>query len=129
MATHTVPFMLDNLYAGLGKCDGLLRDEGDHLCLEFQIRDSLAGILKTGVRQVRVPLKDLASVTLTKGWLGMTWLGVKIVIQAGRLEVLKDMPGASQGRIELSIARKDRDAAEAFVADLYGEGEPEERNA
>jgi hypothetical protein len=68
---------------------------------------------------VRIPLRDLVSVTLTKGWLGTTWLGVKIVLQAAQLEALQGMPGASQGRIELSVARKDRDAAERFVAGLH----------
>lgn len=34
---NTVPFTLEDLYAGLGKCEGLLRDEGDHLALDFQI--------------------------------------------------------------------------------------------
>jgi hypothetical protein len=119
MTVNAVPFTLENLYAGFGQCDGLLRDEGDHVCLEFQIKDTVAGLLKTGVRQVRIPLRDLVSVTLTKGWLGTTWLGVKIVLQATRLEALQGMPGASQGRIELSVARKDRDAAERFVAGLH----------
>jgi hypothetical protein len=61
----------------------------------------------------------LVSVTLTKGWLGTTWLGVTIVIQAAKLETLRDVPRSSQGRVELSIARKDRDAAEKFVANLH----------
>jgi hypothetical protein len=119
---NAVPFTLGHLYAGLGQCEGLLRDEGDNVCLEFQVKDAVAGIIKTGVRELRIPLKDLVSVTLTKGWLGNTWLGVKITLQAARLETLKDMPGASQGRLELSIARKDRDAAERFVAGLHEQG-------
>lgn len=44
---------------------------------------------------------------------------VKIVIQAARLDVLQEMPGASQGRLELSISAKDHEAAEKFVADLH----------
>jgi hypothetical protein len=31
----------------------------------------------------------------------------------------------SQGRVELSISRKDRNLAEQFVSGLYQEGEPE----
>ena len=119
---NTVPFTVD-LFGGLGKCEGLLRDEGEHLVLEFQNKDAVAGILKSDVREVRVPLKDLVSVTLTKGWLGTSWLGVTIVLQSGRMETLKDVPGMSQGRAELSIARKDRDAAEKFVAGLYQDEE------
>ena len=124
---NSVPFTLSELYGGLATCDGLLRDEGEKIVLEFQVKDAVAGFIKSGVREVRVPLKDLVSVTLTKGWLGTSWLGVKIVIQAARMELLKDVPGASQGRVELHIARKDRDLAERFVADLHEQdsaGEP-----
>jgi len=56
----------------------------------------------------------------------MTWIGVKIVIQVAKMETLKNFPGMSQGRIELSIARKDRKAAEEFVDDLYRHMEPDE---
>lgn len=115
---NAVPFTIE-LYGGLGQCDGLLRDEGKQLVMEFQIKDAVAGFIKTGVRRVQIPLNDLVSVTLTKGWLGTSWLGVKVVLQAARMETVKDVPGMNQGRIELSVARKNRDAAEQFVAGLY----------
>src|SRR5579871_2846436 len=112
---NAVPFTIE-LYGGLGQCDGLLRDEGQQLVMEFQIKDSVAGLIKTNVRRVQIPLNDLVSVTLTKGWLGTSWLGVKVVLQATRMETVKDIPGMNQGRVELSVARKHRDAAEQFVA-------------
>ena len=115
---NAVPFTIE-LFGGLGQCDGLLRDEGKQLAMEFQIKDSLAGLIKTNVRKVQIPLKDLVSVTLTKGWLGSSWLGVKIVLQAARMEIVQDVPGMNQGRVELSVARKDRDLAEQFVSDLH----------
>src|SRR5262249_10159901 len=120
---NAVPFTIGDLYAGFGECHGLLRDEGEYLSFEFQTRDTVAGIIKSSVNQVRVPLKELVSVTLTKGWLGTSWLGVKIVIQAAGLETLKNVPGMSQGRVELSIARRDRDVAEKFVIDLHESGD------
>ena len=117
---NACPFTLD-LYGGLGRCEGVLRDEGGCLAVEFQNRDTLAGILKTDVRVVRVPLKELVSVTITKGWLGTSWMGVKIVLQAAKMETLKDVPGMIQGKVEFNIARKDRDAAERLVAGLHEE--------
>ncbi len=120
---NSVPFTV-KLYGGFGECQGLLRDEGEYITIEFQTVDTVAGILKSGIRQVRVPLKDLTAVTLTKGWLGTSWMGVTIVLQAARIETLKDVPGMIQGRVELSVARKDRDAAERFVADLHQDEKP-----
>jgi len=116
---NAVPFTIGDLYGGFGECHGLLREEGENLCFEFQTKDNIAGIIKSGVRHVRVPIRDLVSVTLTKGWLGITWLGVKIVIQSSDLKSLQGVPGMSGGRVELSVARKDCGAAERFVADLH----------
>ncbi len=116
---NTVPFSLE-IYGGLGECKGLLKDETKHLSLEFQSQDTVAGVLKSDVKYVQIPLADLVSITLTKGWLGMNWMGVKIVIQTSNLETLKDVPGMSQGRIELSVAKKDAEDAEQFIDDFYG---------
>ena len=118
MTSNVVPFTQE-LYAGLGQCDGLVRDEGSHLCFEYQEKDALAGIIKSDLKTRRVPLSDLVSVTLTTGWLGSHWLGAKIVIQAARMDVFVEMPGASQGRLELGISGKHYEASEKFVADLY----------
>jgi hypothetical protein len=58
------------------------------------------------------------SVTLTKGWLS-TNLGVKLVLEAASMEALQDVPGMSQGRVSLQIARKDMVDAEHFVDALH----------
>lgn len=119
---NACPFSLE-LYGGFGRCEGIIRDEGGCLALEFQNKDAVAGILKSDVRQVKIPLKQLVSVTITKGWLGTSWMGVKIVLQGVSMETLKDVPGMSQGKVELSVARKDRDAAEKLVAGLHEESD------
>ena len=116
---NAIPFSLE-VYGGLGECNGLLKEGENHLFLEFQTQDAVAGVLKSDIKHVEIPLDDLVSIGITKGWLGMTWLGVKLVIQTTNLDTLKDVPGMSQGRIELSIARKDVDAAEHFLEDFYG---------
>src|SRR5687767_7691285 len=106
---NTVPFTLDQVWGGFGEGAGLLHDEGTHLALEFELKDGLFGAVKSGVKKLQIPFDELVSVTLTKGWLGTNWLGVKIVIQTKRLDTLKDVPGASQGRISLCIARKNHE--------------------
>ena len=116
---NAVPFSLE-VYGGLGECNGLLMDEENLLSLEFQTQDAVAGVLKSDIKHVEIPLDDLVSIGLTKGWLGTNWLGVKLVIQTTNLDTLKDVPGMSQGRIELSIARKDVEAVEHFLEDFYG---------
>lgn len=116
---NAVPFTIE-VYGGLGQCQGIIRDEGKNLVVEFQISDSIAHVLKSNVRQVAVPLADLVSVALSKGW-----FSTKIVLQSARMESLQDVPGMNQGRVELCVARKDRPAAERFVADLYQDEAPD----
>jgi hypothetical protein len=117
-AVVVVPFTIET-WAGFGECRGLVRDDGENLVLEFQVSDSVAGLLKLPLKQVRVPIRALASVQLTKGWLGTTWLGVTIVLQGTSLETFKALPTASAGRVELRIAGKDAAWAEKFVAGLH----------
>jgi len=115
----TVPFSLSNVFGGLAEGDGLLINEGSHLCVEYQVKDGIVGVLKSDIRRLRIPIEELVSVTLTKGWFGTKWLGVKIVIQAARMDAFEDFPNASHGRVELGISRKDHDAAEEFVFRLH----------
>lgn len=95
-------------------CDGLLHFEGDQLRLEYQVVDGIFGVLKSGVRQVSIPRADIASVELVEGWFG----GLKLVLQAKGMEAVKAAPGMSQGRVELAIARADREAARRLVNGL-----------
>ena len=118
-----VPFSIGDIWAGFGECKGLLKDEGDNLLLEFQITDSVTGILKSDVKAVRVARDDLVGVTVTRGWLGKSWLGIKIIIQTSDMETLKEVPGMSQGRVELKIARKDADDAEKLFANFFKDAE------
>jgi hypothetical protein len=120
---RSVPFSIPCLFAGLGQCHGVLHDEGDFLRFEFQLKDKFGGLLKSKVKQVRVPVGDIVSVQLTKGWLGASWTGVKIILQAADLATLKEIPGMSQGKVELSIARPDAALAEAFVDSLHTQEE------
>jgi hypothetical protein len=108
----TLPFAVPRLYWGFGECHGLLRDEGTHLCLEYQVQ---FGAFRTRPKTVRVPIKDLESVELQKGWFGHTAL----VLRASSLHAIGHVPGSRQGKVELKIDSKDRKLAEQVVEGLY----------
>lgn len=116
---RSVPYTISSLFAGLGQCHGIVYDEGDSLRFEFQIKDSISGILKSGVKQVRIPVQQIISVELVKGWLGSIRSGVKIVLQGASLDSLKDLPGMSQGKIELCVDKANVSLAQEFVEGLY----------
>ena len=113
---NVVPFSISDVFGGLGEGRGLLKDEGHHLTLELQLQDAIVGVLKSPVQKIYIPIGDVVSLTLTKGLLG---IGVKLVLQTSNVDLFSDLPGASQGRVQLGIARRDIDDAEQFLADFH----------
>lgn len=119
----SVPFTMRNLYAGFAQCEGLLRADKSHLCLEFEVKDTVIRAIKSDVKLVQISWSDVASLTHEKSWWGILGADSKIVIQANRLDILREVPSASQGRVELRIARKDLDTADELVAHAQIPGE------
>lgn len=115
---NIVPFYSDDAYAGLARCNGLLKDLGDALILEIQIQDNFFGFLKSAVQEIRVPIEDVVSLEMKDGWLGSN-VGVKLVLQTNKTELLDPIPTASQGRVVLTIARADVPAAEEFMTRFH----------
>ncbi len=114
-----VPFELDTTYGGLAETRGLISNEADRLRLQFQIQDSLVGVIKSDVGQIDIPLADVASVELENSWFGLV---TELVIQVTRIDLVKSLPGMTQGRLVLKVARKDRRAAANFARELAGLG-------
>jgi len=117
--TH-VPFELDAVYGGLAQTRGLISNEGDRLRLQFQSQDAIIGVIKSGVSRIDIPMADVASVRLEKSWFG--WVQ-ELVIQVTRLDLVQSLPGVTQGRVVLQVARRDRAAAETFASELAGLGQ------
>jgi hypothetical protein len=102
----------------LTNCEGLLRLEDGDLVLEYQTKDGVLGILKSNVREARIPRDLLASVTIrTEGLFGFN---TKVVINTTRMQPVPgaEIPGMTQGRLMLHVPREYVSAAEKFVADL-----------
>jgi len=103
---HSIPFSI-SVYESLGEAEGLIRFDEESLKLEFEVKDSIVGILKSDLKEIRIPLSDLESIELRK-----SWFSTSLVIQASSLRTTRQIPGSDQGRMTLSIARRHRaDAA------------------
>lgn len=111
----SVPFTIPKLCWGMAECQGILRGEGNCLLFEYQVQDNFAGWFRGSPKIVRLPLAELESVELRKGWFRAT----DLVITAKSMAAVAAVPGSRQGRIELRIAKKDIKAAEAFVDSAY----------
>ncbi len=109
--TKSVQFEIPAINHGLQKASGLLKLEEEQLILEFQVKDALLEILKSEVKEIAIPLRDLQSVEYKKGWFSS-----KVILEAGSLRVFEDIPGADHGECELKIKRKEREDAEKLIS-------------
>jgi hypothetical protein len=105
----SVPFTLGELYQGLAEGHGILRIERDALVLEFQVRDAVFGVLKTDVRELRIPFDDIVAVDMRKRW----WVR-SLRIRTHSLRVAAAIPGLQGGDVVIRI--KQRDLLEARLA-------------
>jgi hypothetical protein len=116
-----VPFTLSSPVAGAPDGRGMLYDEVSQLRLEYQLDQNNADH-RAELKQLRIPMAEVISVYVMKGWQKSNWVGVKIVLQLSKPEKFKHVPGVHQGRLELSVSKANAPLAEAFVHGLYGNG-------
>lgn len=108
-----VPVTLGDLYGGFAKATGLLILDGDHLILEYQVKDELFGAIKGKPKSFRIPLSALDSVGYKKNI-----FGTKIMVRVLRLRDLDGIPNSEKGEVKLKISRKDRPRAEELVSHI-----------
>lgn len=110
---ESIPFTLPDLYASLAEGNGLLRVEEDSLVLEYQVKDSVIGILKSSLKELRIPLREISSIRFVK-----KLIKSRLFIKTHRMNTLAKFPGSEQGELKLYINRKNRKAAEELVSEL-----------
>lgn len=110
----TLAFHFD-AYGGWGEVKGMAGFDERGLLLQFTTRDALFGVLKSDLREVRIPIEALRSVQYRAGFL---WLMPAIELRVRELSVLKDLPESEQGRLRLRVAFRDRHEAREFAQEL-----------
>ncbi|MDR8392210.1 hypothetical protein NC796_13730 [Aliifodinibius sp. S!AR15-10] len=108
-----VQFEISNVNHGLQTASGLLKLVGEQLVLEFQLKDAFFEVFKSDVEEITIPLRELQSVELKKGWFSS-----KIILEARSLRVFDEIPGTEGGECKLKIKRKDRKDAENLVSKI-----------
>ena len=109
----SVPVTLEYSWGGFASNSGLLRLEGSTLVLEFETKDGVLEVLKSGVKRVALPLTEVDACRWKPGW-----FGGKIELSVRSMSALEGIAGASQGRVKLGVSRKDRDKAFGLVANV-----------
>ena len=80
---------------------------------------SLPYVLKTGVKEIRIPRSDIDAIQLKRGWFGAT-----VRVRVKSIKWLAGLPDCENGELTLHVARRDRDRAVDFVRVLSPENSP-----
>ena len=109
----TMAFSVDDLYGGFAQGTGLAKASPSELVLEFIVKDSLFEVLKSRVKEIRIPRSEIDSV-----WLKSGWFGTSVRIRVKSLKWLAELRGGDNGEVTLHVGRRERQRAAEFVAVL-----------
>jgi hypothetical protein len=107
----TVPFTMTT-HNGFAEVNGLLRLEDSALYVDYEIADSITGILKTSVK-VAIPQSQIADADYKNGL-----IGGKIRIRVKEMDELRDIPWRIGAEFMVKVKRRDRDDASQFAEEL-----------
>jgi hypothetical protein len=105
----TVPFKTES---GLSQIDGIGKFSSAGIVLEFESK--LFGIIKNGVKEIRLSTADILDVRFRKG---LFKIGAKIEIRLKSFAKLSELPN-KDGKLALKIRRDDFKLAQEAVAKL-----------
>jgi hypothetical protein len=108
----TIPFKIKGLHGGFSEAEGIGKFSSAGIVLEFESK--ILGMLKTGVKEVRIPLAEILDVKFKKGFFKFA---AKIEIRLKSLAKLHELP-VKDGKVSLNIPRDDFERASEAVKTL-----------
>ena len=106
----SIPVKFPEIYEGFADAEGVLRISSDALTLEYQVKDNLIGIVKSGVSTAVIPFDHIDEVDFRSKFF---WTSINIRVDS--LQIVGDVPGAKQGRVRLKIPRRYKREAAALA--------------
>ncbi|MBE0645334.1 MAG: hypothetical protein IH600_14725 [Bacteroidetes bacterium] len=114
MATRiSIPFTLPEVYQGLAAAHGRIYVDDSGLRLEYRVEDAVFGVIKSRVRDLRIPFEEIDDIQFLDRWYRR-----RFVVQLHSLKLLADFPNSKSGRIVLKIARAQRLRMREFCSHL-----------
>ncbi|HKL17364.1 MAG TPA: hypothetical protein VJ905_00275 [Halalkalibaculum sp.] len=107
----TVPFIIPEINSGFQQAEGLLKLAKEQLELEFEVKDAILGLIKSGVKEAVIPFSELKSIEIKKGW-----FSTKIILEGTSMKTFNELPGSELATCTLKVKRKHRDDAESLIS-------------
>lgn len=99
----TIPFKIEGAHGGFSVVSGMAKISRAGIVLEFEAK--VFGLMKTGIREVRVALKEIEDIKNKRRFFRYT-----LEIWLNNFKTLSEIPN-KDGRIILQIAKDDRPRA------------------
>lgn len=112
----SVPFSCE-AFAGFGEIQGIARAQPDGLLLQYQTRDAVLGVLRSGMKSALVPAQSLVSARYRAGFL---WMFPRIEVRLSDLSAVAEIPSTEGGRLVLKVAFGDRADARRLAEVMGG---------
>ena len=110
MQSFSIPIKLSDSFEGLAESKGLLLTQEESLNIQFQTKDAILGMVKSGLIEVNIPFKNLTELSYKK-----SLFGNKLILKVDNLRIIEKIPNCDSNEVVLSIARGDIDQAIDFV--------------
>lgn len=107
----SIPFRIEGAHGGFSVVSGMAKVSRAGIVLEFEAK--IFGMMKTGVKEVRVPLDEIEDIKIKKRFFKHT-----LEIWLNNFKTVSEIPNRD-GRIILQIARDDRARAGQAIKVLY----------
>ncbi len=106
-----VPFSVDNVYEGFAEIDGLIRIDNEKLILEYQTKDAIFGVVKSGVKNISLKYSDILMIEFKKGFFSS-----KITITTSNFIADKIFPKSQSNELVLVVKKKHKEPAMQIVS-------------
>lgn len=107
----TVPFKIEGAHGGFAVVNGMAKISSAGIVLEFEAK--IFGMMKTGIKEVRVALKEIEEARLRKKFFRHT-----LEIWLNNFKTLSEIPN-KEGRIVLQISKDDRPRVSEAIKILH----------
>jgi len=111
MNPYSIPFDIPGDFTN---SSGILSLTDQELNLEFQTKDVFFGLVKSDVKKTTIPLTEILDIRFKKAW----FTGGKILLQVGKMDLLKNVPGHESGQIRLHVKKEFKENAMNLVAEI-----------
>ena len=102
----SIPFKIDDVYHGFAECNGMLHIHEEGFIFEYETKDAIFNIIKSGIKRIKLRFTDIRNIEFKK-----KFFSTKLIITSYRLDIISQIPGYKNNRLELIIHKQDRDEA------------------